>query len=209
MTEKHFDSLGLTLKEYHDLPSEEQLELNKDYCYNPFDPRIKRNELPMMNAFTFDISGPWEDGGHYTPNPFNFIFHRKMKIRNNNVVKAWDITDDYELVEIPYHEIKGYTLDGWNNDLTDEKRRELLHPTMVNPFEIPEGFPLMNPFTFEVKNGPLEDGDSVSYHIMTGRAWKRMIVEGGEVIKAFNYNLEKREWIEIPKPWGAGEGENH
>jgi len=208
MTEKHFNSLGLTLKEYHNLTNEEQLELNKDYFYNPFDERIKRNELPMANIFKFELFGPWEDGGHYMANPFNCRFIKKFKVRNNNIVQAWDIIDYSELVEIPYHEIKGYTLKEWNHDLTDEERRDLLLPTMINPFEIPKDYPMMNPFTFKVINGLLEDGEQIYNHLMTGQTWKKVIVEGGEVVRAFNYILDTNEWVEIPKPWGADEGQN-
>jgi len=41
MTEEKFNSLGLTLKEYHNLSNEEQLDLNKEFIYDPFDERIK------------------------------------------------------------------------------------------------------------------------------------------------------------------------
>jgi len=162
----------------------------------------------MMNVGSLELFGTWKDGYHFIPTPFNCRFINKIKVRNNNTVKAWKIIDDSELVEIPYYEIKGYTINEWNDELTDKERRNLLLPTMVNPFEIPKDFPMMNPFTFEVVNGPLKDGEVIHYHLMTGQTWKKTVALDGEVVRAFNYILEDKAWVEITKPWGTDEGGN-
>ena len=101
MTQEHFDSLGITLEEYYNLPKEELIEINRPYMYNPFDERIRREELPMSNPLTCELYGPWEDGYHLLPNPFNFYFIRKIEVKDNVVIRAWKVTDDYNWIEIP------------------------------------------------------------------------------------------------------------
>jgi hypothetical protein len=209
MTQEHFDSLGITLEEYYNLPKEELMEINKEFMYNPFDERIRRNEIPTANPFQYKLYGPWKDGIHLMANPFNFHFVKKFEVKNMEIIRAWDVTDDYKWKKIPLHTIKGYTDDEWNETLTDEERRGMMRLTLYDPFNIPEGVPMMNPFTFEVVNGDVEDGDWIMYHPKTGQTWKKLVGKNGVVGQVFNYNLENKEWIEMPKPWGLGEGENN
>ena len=96
MTIEHFNSLGLTMKEYYYLPPEEKLEHNKKYTYNPFDERIRRGELPLITMGSLDLDGPWTDGFHLISGPFNFNFNKKIEVKNNIVIRVWGITEDYE-----------------------------------------------------------------------------------------------------------------
>jgi len=101
MTEEHFNSLGLTLKQYHGLDKEEKYSYNEEYFYNPFDERIRRGELPLITMGSLQLDGPWEDGGHFITNPFNCDFMYKIEVKSNEVVRAWKLIDHSEWVVMP------------------------------------------------------------------------------------------------------------
>ena len=59
---------------------------------NPFD---LPKDTPMMNPFTLKIvNGTMKDGVHVMHNPMNGKIFRKVLVENNEVVKAWDVSDN-------------------------------------------------------------------------------------------------------------------
>jgi len=84
-----------------------------------------------------------------------------------------------------------------------------MKPHLMNPFEIPEGTALMNPFTFETVNGIMEDGEHyVKNPFKAYEITRKVLFEGGKAVRAWEVN-DKNELEEIFKPdddsghWGT------
>ena len=55
----------------------------------------------------------------------------------------------------------------------------------------------MNPFSFEMLNGTKEDGEHVLHNGFTAEVWRKILVEDGVVIRA--WEVEGNRWARLTK----------
>jgi hypothetical protein len=108
---------------------------------------------------------------------------------------------------ISKHEELGFTAEEWNK-LSSEHKKDFMKGEMYDPFNLPDDVTMLNPFSFDL-TGPWVDGEHILYHLFSLDVWKKIEIKNEEVIKAWNYDHYTKGFIEIPKPWGAGEGQNN
>jgi len=76
-----------------------EMLLEVGIMYNPFEEGIK--DKVMCNPFTMEtINGVHEDGEHIFHQAFTGKVWRKILVENHIVVKAWEVVNDEEWVEI-------------------------------------------------------------------------------------------------------------
>ena len=83
------------------------------------------------------------------------------------------------------------------NDLSEEERleRSFKEGKVFNPFKVPDGQPLVNPFNFSVVNGILEDGEHVFSNPFNCDVYRKALYKDGWAIKA--WEVKDGEWLEI------------
>lgn len=97
MLERDFNRLGMSVKEFNNLPREDQFNHFKGDFYNPFD---LPPDAPMLNPFTFKTFGKWRDGSHLLVHIFSGHIYNRILVRNNVVIKVEELNDEYRWVEI-------------------------------------------------------------------------------------------------------------
>ena len=97
------------------------------------------------------------------------------------------------------------------NLLSDEERQEMLYKEgkTYNPFDIPAGVKLINPFTYEVleavdgntketKKVPMDDGITVFRNPFTSKIDKKVEFKDGKLLKEWEVD-DMNEWKEISR----------
>lgn len=75
------------------------------------------------------------------------------------------------------------------NLLPKKVRVEAMRPHLIDPFNIPEGTPLMNPFTYEVVNGVMKDGvHTIRNPFKEYEIRGKVLFESGKAVKAWKVN---------------------
>lgn len=85
-------------KEFNPLPLEERKRLLKEngILKEPF----QDTTLNLVNPFTFELIGEWEDGEHFIHNPFHMTCIGKMVIKNGVVVEGYNIGHNNEFIQL-------------------------------------------------------------------------------------------------------------
>jgi hypothetical protein len=84
------------------LPKDVRLKALKPTFYNPFEvSKEELDKLPMLNPFSMQLLGNWDDGEHIAHEIMSLKIYRKLIVKDGNVVKVWKVNDNnqYELVE--------------------------------------------------------------------------------------------------------------
>jgi hypothetical protein len=76
------------------LSREEKFEINKDNLFDPFSEEAKN--APSVDPFQKKLYNNWENGTYLLCNPFNLDYHYKMVVKDNKIIKMYDLDENFE-----------------------------------------------------------------------------------------------------------------
>jgi len=88
-------------KEFNQLHPEKRRELLKEHgiIKDPLD-LTQDAPLRLVNPFTFELKGDWEDGEHFIHNPFTMICIGKFYIKDGVVIEGYNIGHNNEFIKL-------------------------------------------------------------------------------------------------------------